>query len=367
MLTRQTWAQIDLNALKNNIDIIKNTSQKALFAVIKANAYGCGAEIIARYALEYGADYLVVSSMDEGLDLRRKGIDGNILILSYTDPRFIDLAIENNFTLTVPSLNWVQRCEKNDYSNLKVHIKVDTGMNRVGICDLVELEKTLALLNMKHFNIEGIFSHYACSDNPDGIMVNKQFSRFYEAIQTLNYPFKWIHISNSDGTLHYPDKITNAVRAGLAMYGIASYESDLKSVMSLYSRLIQAKKVYAGETIGYGATYMVKSSEWIGTLPIGYADGWLRKNQNGQCYLKGSICTFVGRICMDQCMIKMPKEFPIDSVVELFGPHISIMDVAKRLDTIPYEIMTSVSDRVTRIYQKDKETVAIVNKRFLEF
>ena len=105
MLTRQTWAQIDLNALKNNIDIIKNTSQKALFAVIKANAYGCGAEIIARYALEYGADYLVVSSMDEGLDLRRKGIDGNILILSYTDPRFIDLAIENNFTLTVPSLN----------------------------------------------------------------------------------------------------------------------------------------------------------------------------------------------------------------------------------------------------------------------
>ncbi len=366
MLTRQTWAQIDLDALKTNIETIKQTSNKSLFAVIKANAYGCGAEMIARYALKYGAEYLVVSSMDEGLDLRSKGIEGNILVLSYTDPRFCDLAIENNLTLTVPSLSWVQRCEKSNYAGLKVHIKVDTGMNRVGICDFSELEKTLALLNLKHFEVEGIFSHYACSDNPDGIMVNKQFSRFYEAICCLNYSFKWIHISNSDAALHYQDKVTNAVRAGLAMYGIDSYHSDLKPVMSLYSRLIQVKKVLAGETIGYGATYTVKKNEWIGTLPIGYADGWLRKNQNGSCYLKGSTCTFVGRICMDQCMIKMPKEFPIDSAVELFGPHISILDVAKRLDTIPYEIMTSISDRVTRIYLKGKKTVHLINSRFPE-
>lgn len=366
MLTRQTWAQIDLDALKTNIETIKRTSNKALFAVIKANAYGCGAEIVARHALEYGAEYLVVSSMDEGLDLRKKGIEGNILVLSYTDPCFIDLAMEHHLTLTVPSLSWVQHCEKSNYANLKVHIKVDTGMNRVGICDLAELEKTLALLNLKHFDVEGIFSHYACSDNPDGIMVNKQFSRFYEAVQSLNYPFKWIHISNSDGALHYPDKITNAVRAGLAMYGIDSYHSNLKPVMSLYSRLIQVKRVPAGETIGYGATYTTEKHEWIGTLPIGYADGWLRKNQNGSCYLKGSVCTFVGRICMDQCMIKMPKEFPINSAVELFGAHISISDVAKRLDTIPYEIMTSVSDRVTRIYRKGKETVCIANSRFSE-
>lgn len=364
MLHRDSWIEIDLDALKNNIQIIKEKSEKDLIAVIKANAYGCGDVEIAKAAIEAGAAMLAVSSLDEALSLRKSGIDAEILILGFVHPDFALTLKEQNIATTVVSKNWAEEFVKRDCAGCKVHLKLDTGMNRIGICDPYEFLDVLPMLIEKGVQVEGMFSHYACAEDKDQFYLNKQWRELSFALRLLPHEFKWIHISNSDGVFNFTEYMTTSARCGIAMFGMTSFDTELKQVMSLKSKLICVKKIFAFDYLGYAYTYMSKQDEWIGTIPIGYADGWVRKNQGRNVYLGGTPCEIVGRICMDQCMIRVPEGAKVGDTVELFGPNIPIKQVAEELDTIPYEVMTLLSDRLTRVYYKNGEVYKIVNPRF---
>lgn len=363
---RDTFAQIDLTQFEENIKRIKNVNGKQMIAVIKANAYGHGASYIARKVMELGAVMLAVSSLDEAITLRHDGIDAPILCVGYTRPRDVSLAMFYNITLTVPSLEWCNELEKiKPEGKLKVHLAYDTGMNRIGMKTIDELKECITTLHGKYVCIDGIFTHYTMSDADDEIMTNDQYRKFKEVVVELQNlcNFTYIHASNSDATMHYKEDITNAVRIGLVMFGISSFDTEVKPILSLYTRLSRVKKVNKGEGIGYSQTYTMSEDGYIGTIPIGYADGWIRKNQDRSCYIGKEACRFVGRICMDQAMILLDKEYPVDTPVELIGPHVSLVEMAKELDTIPYEIMCLLTDRVPRVYLENGEVVAIDNPR----
>lgn len=363
MFFRDTWAEVNIDNLKENIHTLKARVKKSFFAVVKANGYGCGDFQVAKAALCAGAEYLAVSSLDEALSLRNKGINANILVLEYINPVFLHIARNNNITVTASSLDWTMAAIQNDITGLKIHLKYDTGMNRIGFTNIQELKLGLNLLLENSAIIEGIYTHFACADNEDNLMCNTQLDKFKIALDNLNYNFKWIHVANSDATIHFQENISNAVRCGIAMLGISSYDLELKPVLSLYSRIVNVKMVEANETIGYGATYIAKENQWVGTIPIGYADGWLRTNQGRNCILNNNECEFIGRVCMDQSMIKLPTKVSLGTVVELIGPNMPLDRVASEMGTIPYEIITLLSDRIAKIYICDQCEIAVTNAR----
>lgn len=363
MFYRDTWAEVDIDQLKKNIQIITKHTKKAFFAVIKANGYGLGDKMMALAAIDAGSSYLAVSSLDEAIALRLKNIPGPILVLGYTDPQYCSMAIEHDITLNATSLSWIKSIADLNLLGLKLHLKIDTGMNRLGIKTQEEALQAIEILKTTHCITEGIFTHFSCSDVEDNLMCNQQMHQFKQIVNTCNYPFRWIHCCNSDASMHYQDDFSNAVRCGIAMLGICSYKSDLKPVFSLYSKLVHVKKCEQGEVVGYGATYTTQQNEWIGTLSIGYADGWIRKNQGRNCLINQEPCEFIGRICMDQCMIRLPREYSVGTVIELVGKNIPIQEVAKELDTIPYEIVTLLSDRVAKVYIEHGNRTQSINPR----
>ena len=362
---RNTWMEIDLDALYENIERIRKKCGKRLIAVVKAGGYGCGDLAVAKTAIKAGAKMLAVSSVDEALILRNKGYDGKLLILGHSDPEDVSVMVREKISAPAYSLNWVRRIVEQNCHGLHVHIKVDTGMNRIGFREIGEIRQAMRILEANHCVIEGIFTHFACADtSPE--KTEMQFQRFHDIVSALDYPFKWIHCDNSDAAVSLDEKFTNAFRLGISMYGISSYMKDLNYPISLYSRIFLVKKVPAGESIGYGATYTTKEEEWIGTMPIGYADGFIRQNQNRMVYCCGEYVPIAGRICMDQTMLRLPYQMKEGTEVEIFGPHINIETMAKDLNTIPYEILCLISDRVTRVYKRNGQVVAETNGRITE-
>jgi len=362
---RDTWMEVNLDAIVENVKYIKNICQKKFIAVLKADAYGCGDSYVSKAVIEAGADMIAVSSLDEALMLRNEGYDGDLLILGATNYSDVKVLIKNNISTAAYSLEYVKNIIKDDCTNLKLHLAYDTGMNRLGFKSLDELHEAFTLLKDANCNIEGIFTHFYCSDEKDHIKTNNQFGLFKEAVESLNHNFKWIHCDNSDATIFFKDDISNACRVGISLYGISPYTNDLKQVVSLYTKIFMTKNVEKGATIGYGATYTTQDDEIIGTLPIGYADGFIRRNQGRKVYVNGEDCEVVGRICMDQCMIRLPHEMDSGSLVEIFGPHISLEKMADELDTIPYEIICLISGRVTRKYIWHNQTYSEENPRLL--
>jgi alanine racemase len=363
MFYRETWADIDLDALQENIEKCEAWSGKAVFAVIKANGYGHGDEFIARKALSSGAKMLMVSSMDEAMSLRNKKIIGDILILGYVRPKDVKLALKYDIRLTVTSLEWLREVVKYPVKGLIVHVKYDTGMNRLGVKLIEEIREILDICDRYGIVAEGIFTHFASSDDEDNVLTNKQFHKFEALLDELKREFKWIHCANTDAALHFPENRCNGVRIGLAIYGYSTFRHDLKPVMHLYSKIVHIKKVDAGETVSYGATYTTAKSEWIATIPIGYADGWNRRHQGDVAYIGDEPCEYVGRICMDQTMLKLEKYHPVDTVVELLGEHANAIKMAKHMETIPYEILTQVSDRIPRCYYEHGKKIGEVHLR----
>ena len=360
---RQSWLQIDLDRLKQNIKTVTESTGKPLIAVIKANAYGAGDLQIASAALEAEAVMLAVSSLDEALSLRLHKISADILILGAVDPEDVPVLIRNDLIATVPSLNWVKQASVHSMEGLRVHLKVDTGMNRIGSDDVEELKQTLDLLVENKACAEGIFTHFYSSDQPDNKACDLQAERFRKAVEALDHDFRWIHCCNSDAAMHYHDTTGNVVRCGAAIYGFCSYDTPLKQCVSLYSRLVHVKQVEKGETVSYGATYTAQEKEWIGTLPIGYADGWIRRNQGRPVWVDGQRCPIVGRVCMDQMMIRLPHYYPEGTQVELIGDHIPLQEVAQQLDTIPYEVLAILSDRLGKVYIENGEILSVSNPR----
>ncbi|WP_462412655.1 alanine racemase [Neobacillus sp. Marseille-QA0830] len=374
---RDTWAEIDLDCIEENIMSIKNRlpNEVDIFAVVKANAYGHGDVQVANTALEAGAKYLAVAFLDEAIALRQKGITAPILILGASRPSDAKMAAKMNITLTVFQIDWLKEAQSHlgSQDRLKVHMKLDTGMGRIGVRSREELQEVERLIEKdERFKLEGVFTHFATADELDTTYFQQQLAKFEEMIGALARRPRYIHSSNSAAAIRFPKAYFNAVRLGIAMYGLTpSPEMEkeipfpLREAFSLKSRLVHVKKLHAGDKVSYGATYESKGDEWIGTVPIGYADGWIRKLQGQEVLIGGKRFKIVGRICMDQCMVHLDEEAPLGTEVILIGKQgdqmISVNEIAAKLDTINYEVPCIITNRVPRLYKRDGKIVEIKN------
>lgn len=358
---RQTTANIDLNALAYNIKSLYNYHQNTLIAIIKANAYGHGDVMIAKELENIGVHFFGVATLDEALNLREKGITSKILVLGYVSYEDIDLCIKNDLTLSILSYEWIKDLPES--KGLTCHMKVNTGLNRYGISPS-DVQDALNLCDQKKCNVEGLFTHFISSDEKDSPLTPQQYELFVKTLEGLDRSFKWVHASNSGGVANFPTPHCNAVRIGLSLYGYSDYNVDLKPVMRLVTHLHDVKLVKAGENIGYNATYTTNKDEWIGTLSIGYADGFSRFFQGAKAYVDGTYAEFVGRISMDLSVIKLEKKFPIGTEVELLGPNLDIHKLAEHCGTIPYELLVQLNDRIPRVYLRNNEVVGILNARY---
>ncbi|MGT2935282.1 alanine racemase [Streptococcus castoreus] len=360
---RPTVARVDLQAIKDNVVNIQKhipTGTKT-YAVVKANAYGHGAVQVSKSLLDH-VDAYCVSNLDEALELRQAGINKEILILGVLLPSELQLAMTYQITITVASLDWLEiaRTMALNLEKLKVHIKIDSGMGRIGVRSLEEADQLIAGLQEMGADVEGVFTHFATADEADRVKFQQQLSFFKELVSRLADKPRLVHASNSATSLWHSDTVFNAVRLGIAIYGLnpSGFELalpfPLKEALSLESVLVHVKKISAGNTVGYGATYVAEQSEYVGTLPIGYADGWTRDMQGFSVLVEGQFCDVIGRVSMDQLTIRLPKAYPLGTKVTLIGKNqqeaISTTDVASYRNTINYEVLCLLSDRIPRLY-----------------
>ncbi|MGG1398026.1 alanine racemase [Bacillus salipaludis] len=374
---RDTWVEVDLDCIHANVSSVKKLLPKEveIIAVVKANAYGHGDVQVAREALDAGATHLAVAFMDEALALRKKGITAPILVLGASRAEDVQMAADKQITLTVFQKDWLLKAQNHLKTNsrVSVHLKLDTGMGRLGIRSKEEVEEFEQLISLdQRFRLEGIFTHFATADELNQTYFNQQFELFQELLSVLKVRPKYVHCSNSAATLRFQSGIYNAVRLGIAMYGLTpSLEMEpeipfsLKEAFSLHSKLVHVKQLNKGDKISYGATYEASGDEWIGTVPVGYADGWIRKLQGQEVLVNGIRVPIVGRICMDQFMVRLPYEVPAGTNVTLIGKDnnqfISINEIAKKMETINYEVPCIITNRVPRLYKKDGKTAEIIN------
>ncbi len=374
---RDTWAEVNLDYIYANVASMKQMlpSDVKMFAVVKANAYGHGDYEVATTALKAGADFLAVAFLDEALALRAKGITAPILVLGASKPERAGMAADAQITLTVFSIDWLQQAKKyiKNEQNLHVHVKVDSGMGRIGIRDkedLVQLESWLARESC--FTFSGIFTHFATADQLDVTYFQKQLDTFKEMLSLLKKRPNLVHAANSATSLRFTEPLFNAVRFGISMYGLSPSPEikpllpyHLEAAFSLKTKIVHVKQLSRGDSVSYGATYTAQEDEWVATLPIGYADGWIRKLQGQEVIVAGERAPIVGRICMDQCMIRLNKPVSIGTEVTLIGESqglsISIDEIAAKLDTINYEIPCIITSRVPRVYIQNNQVSHVRN------
>ena len=364
---RDVCAEINLDAVRHNLTEIRRhiQPQAKLCAVVKANAYGHGAVEVSKIAVECGADFLAVATVEEGLQLRRAGFSLPILILGLIPADAIKISVENNLTMTVCDFDFAKKISDSaavQNKIAKVHLKIETGMGRIGIFaeDAVNVAEKISKL--PHVELEGIFSHFADADSADKTFTKNQleiFKKTCEKISAKGIKIKIRHIAESAAILEIPDAHLDMVRSGIITYGL--YPSDevqknilLQPAMKLKAKIVFLKKISAGTSIGYGRDFIAKKNSVIATLPLGYADGYIRAYKNFHVEIHGKIVPIVGRICMDQCMIDVTEiDAKIGDEVILFGGEkISIDDAANHLQTINYEITCLISDRVPRIFSR---------------
>lgn len=370
---RDTIAEIDLDAIGHNVRAFRAwlPERTRFMAVVKANAYGHGAEPVAREAVANGASYLGVATLDEAIELQEADLGVPILVMGYIPEYGLDEAIVRGIRLTVYHPDHLQRIVEAATKTNKqavLHLKAETGMNRVGarldeMSTLVRQAKDSA-----HVYLEGLFTHFACADERDKTYTHQQhalFTQILQECQTRGVSFPIVHCGNSATAIDLPQYGYNMVRVGISMYGfypsaeVKRTNVHLKPAMTLKTRIIHVKKVPPGVSISYGATYRTKKEETIATLPIGYADGLNRLLSNrGNALVHGRRVPIVGRICMDQTMVALPVELEarVGDEAVLYGRQgddvIHIDEVANLLGTISYEITCNVSRRIPRIYKR---------------
>ncbi|WP_163652205.1 alanine racemase [Listeria sp. PSOL-1] len=365
---RDTWIEVDLTRIKKNIQneqkrLPENTS---IWAVVKANAYGHGIIEVAKAAKEAGATGFCVAILDEALALRENGfLDMPILVLGAVRKEDVALAAKFQISITLFDLNWLEDLVFD--GNLNIHLKVDTGMGRLGVRSKEEVVKAIHQVKNDHrLSLEGIFTHFATADQKDMSYFNKQIQRFDEILQTLDKKPRYVHVANSADSLLHEHLECNVVRFGIAMYGLTPSTEiadilpfKLAPALSLYTKMVQVKKLKKGDHVSYGATYTAKNEEWIATLPIGYADGIIRHYSGFHVLINGIKAEIIGRVCMDQITIRLPYEFPVGTVVTIIGEssgvQVSADDIADHLNTINYEVICMLSERLKRIYQTSEQ------------
>lgn len=375
----KAYALIDTNALIHNYNIMRQKAQghnpnAILIATVKADAYGHSAAICVPALLGAGCRYFAVSSIEEALDVRNiinknNIIDANILILGYTEPKYVSLAIENNITISLISSEYAEKILEvvPQGKKLKVQIAVDTGMNRIGYLahsddDVKDsVEAIVRLFADKRVEVCGAFSHFYMSDveGADGVTRN-QNKRFLSLIYQLSKKkrvFPMIHICNTAGILRYTECTLDAVRMGISLYGPAPYEREsedlgFEPVMKLCTRVTHVHKVKKGEAVGYGGVYVAEDDIVCATLPIGYADGFLRAYSGSKVTVRGKKARIIGRICMDQCMVDVTGiegVAPGDEVVLFGNDKYELRELARNAESIEYECLCALSSRIPRI------------------
>ncbi|MCR5767983.1 MAG: alanine racemase [Lachnospiraceae bacterium] len=376
---RRTWSEIDLDALVHNYKTLRKRigPDVKFLGVVKADAYGHGSVTVAKTLEEEGADYLAVSSNDEAMELRLNGIKMPILILGHTPKEQVARLIEYDITQAVTC-----KAKAVEYSEeavrlgktLKIHIKVDTGMSRLGyLCegDFFEngVDGISEAVNMPGLDAEGIFTHFAVSDEPGEecrAYTLHQFELFTSVIDAVEKKtgksFRIRHCANTGAVACYPETFLDMVRPGLLLYGYGEFAAELglKPVMTLKTVISTIKTYPAGTAISYGGIFKTERTTRVGVLPYGYADGFFRSLSN-KCSLMTSAgpARQIGKICMDMCMIDITnmQGVGVGSEIEVFGPHNPIEELSRIAGTIPYELTCAVSKRVPRSYIKDGKVV----------
>lgn len=373
----RVWAEIDLDRIAHNINqIAKKAGDTKIAAVIKADGYGHGAVEIAQTLCENGVYMLVVATLDEGISLRTNGITAPILVLGYICPDKIEQAIDHNIAVTITNAAMAEGFSETAVKlnkTLYAHIKIDTGMNRVGF-PFDDKQAIIKAIKLSNIHYSGIFSHFSCADEEDLAYTNLQYERFSEVLeyikqQGINIALR--HICNSGAVILHNDKYLDMIRPGIIMYGLypsvycAEHDGlELQCSMSFKSRIIQIKTVKKGQPISYGNNYITKRDSVIATIACGYADGYSRVlSQKAKVYIKGKKAPIVGNICMDMCMADITglKDVKEKDEVELFGPNIPVEDLATLCSTINYEYICKIGARVPRVYIKDGRMVRISN------
>lgn len=367
MLERPVWAEIDLSAIKHNVREIKKGLKPGVkfCAVVKADAYGHGAVAVTRAVLSAGADRLAVAILGEAIELREAGFLVPIQVLGYTPQQQAKTVAAYGIEQTVYSMEAVRALAAAGMETgkkVKVHIKIDTGMGRIGILPEEAGDFAAAVAAMSGVEIEGVFSHFATADADDKSYAYEQYGRFQQALDRIkdkgiDIPIR--HIANSAAALEMPETHLDMVRPGIIMYGLwpspeVKRNVTLKPAMCLKAQVAHVKTVAAGTGISYGRAYIADSERKIATLPIGYADGWTRLlSGRTDVLINGSRAPLVGRICMDQCMADVTGIAGVKSgdTAILFGtPALTTDEVADVLGTINYELVCMVGKRVPRVY-----------------
>jgi alanine racemase len=368
--TPATFIEVDLDAIAHNIRAIKNHigPSISLMAVVKANAYGHGAVEVARTALRNGASRLAVARAGEGIQLREAGISAPILVMSYTSPAEIESAVAHDLTLAVTELQIAEIVSARSVAlgrRTPVHVKVDTGMGRFGLLpdEVVPFLNRLAV--MPGLVVEGIFSHFSVADLADKDYTWQQFQIFQRVVVELRaagHHVPLCHIANSAATLDLPAMHLNAVRAGIAIYGLRPSSQvepavPLKPALTLKSRVARVRTLPAGSSISYGRTYITPRAMAVALVPVGYGDGYHRLMSNrGAVLINGQRAPIVGRVCMDHFVVDISQVGPVevDDEIVLIGRQgegqITADEVATWAETINYEVTTSLLPRVPRFY-----------------
>ncbi|MBN2678291.1 MAG: alanine racemase [Anaerolineaceae bacterium] len=361
-----TWLEIDLEAIRNNIRLLRRITGTPIMAVVKANGYGHGAKETARACVEAGADWCGVARFEEAMALRKAGLNCRILVMGYTPPANLKNAINNNISLTIYDLELGEtypRMIKKSGGSLNIHIKVDTGMGRLGIRPEDALKLVEDLSACPGICVEGFCTHLSKADETDRFSTLKQLEIFTLLVETLQQQGmrpEIVHAANSAAALQYPESRFDLIRPGIAVYGLnPSNESPLPAgfmpALTWKARLTSKKVLPPGHMISYGGIYTTQSEEQIGVVPVGYADGF-RRVAGEQVLLHGRRVDVVGRVCMDQCMIQISdlSDVQIGDEVILMGDQagesISADEIARRWGTINYEVVCGLSNRLPRIY-----------------
>jgi len=381
-LLKRTWADIDLDALAHNYKTIKNhiPSDTKFLGVMKADAYGHGAVPMSHALVQLGASYLAVSNLEEALQIRRGGIRAPILILGYTPPMYAENMVYMDMTQEVHSLEYAKRL--NDALQgtnfiLNVHLKLDTGMTRIGFTaydNEESLQGMLEAAKLPHLHVEGAFTHFCVADSKDPAdeaFTRLQYSRFCSALSFLDSQGiqpELRHCCNSGATLLYPEYAMDMVRPGIVTYGVHPSADtvdilDLQPVMCLSTTVSQIREIPAGVSVSYGRTYTTPSDRRLAVLSIGYADGLTRRLSGNISFLiRGRYAPVVGRICMDLCMVDVTDipDVQVGDVVTVIGVGMPCENMAEKLDTIAYEVLCGINKRIPRIYLQDGKASEIL-------
>ncbi len=365
---RPTSVFVDLAALKSNIDAVRSLAGEArIMGVVKANAYGHGLIRTSKEMLSMGVDELGVAFLEEGIALRKAGVNAPILVLGGIIGNQINHFIEYNLQMTASSVFKLRQIEETAATvgkTAEIQIKIDTGMRRIGIREENAPQLFAAAAESKHCQVKGVFSHFAASHSSDGAFMREQLRRFLDVLEWYprnGVPVPVRHIANSGAVLQHPDAILDMVRPGIMLYGV--YPSNevkrtvqLTPALSFKTRIVYFKVVRKGQRIGYDGTWTARDDTRIITLPVGYGDGYMRALSNKACVLlNGNRYPIAGSISMDQCMVDIGMDSGyIDDEVALIGSQgqqtITCEELAALCGTIPYEILTNINTRVPRYY-----------------